>query len=321
MTKYVFIFKSFLKSILLAILNGISQVIFVKSTLGGLAILSIISIADFTLAFMMLIGCTANIVLSIFLGCSIREVTNGISGFSGALCGLASYTVSVHFYAINFHQLIASIMPFIFLNALITQRFGKSFQRKTGLPILTVPYNVSLYLFTLYLSLGSGEKIEAMLEPSPVQNGWLTISDILKAMIINFGQVFFIDDLFFSLCIVLCMTYIAFQTTMYGIYGAFIFIIIASLLGIDHNLILSGSPGYNVVLSATVIALAKHRSRYMSFLMVSLIAIWSTLLSLLLLTYIKFLGYPLLTTPFCIATLSFLLLKAKFTLYFRGVKA
>ncbi|QLC74690.1 urea transporter [Pseudomonas sp. LPB0260] len=287
--------------------RGISQVIFINNPLAGLCITLALGAQHPRLCAMGVLGCMLSTAFAVYLRCPAKDISEGLFGFSGTLCGFAAYILSQSHFDLPPWLLLYVALPFIYLNVVVTAGIGSWFTKRTGLPIFTLPYNLSIYILTTLLAFTSPELLIQRAEPAACHDclSW-SWPEIANTILINFGQVFFIGDVLTSTVILGIVAIFSISCAAAGLLGSLIFVAIAGLSGTDSQLVVSGTAGYNVVLTSIVVAAAFRQSFLRSTAMATLASAWSTFVTLGLATLLPSLGLPLLTLPFCLATLSFL---------------
>ncbi|WP_372740993.1 urea transporter [Neptunomonas sp.] len=287
-----------------SVFRGVSQLIFINNPLAGAGIALVIIIEYPFLGAMGLFGCFLTSKLAISMGFPVKDTRNGVFGFGGALIGFALSVLAERFstYGYDFWLFCLLIFPLSYLNTLIIKELGFPFSKKTGLPFFTLPYNFSVYflvalLFMIYPDVITGGEIHFL------QGSAIGLKEAVNAAFVTFGQVFFVSDLEVSIFLFLITFICSPISAIYAMLGAAIFVIFALCIGFDNGVILSGTIGYNVVLTALVVGAVVHIISIKSLLISMAAAIWSSIVSLSLASVLMPLGIPILTLPFCLATM------------------
>jgi urea transporter len=296
-----------------SVLRGISQVVFINNPVSGLLIIIVITMHYPYLGIMGLIGCCMTTFLAIRSGFSITDIRNGIYGFGGTLIGFALSVLAVKFSEERYYYIVFIMLVCLlsYFNILIIKRLGFWFSNKTGLPFFTLPYNFAVFFLIAML---------LMLYPDFIKGGSLHFSDgdhigpteMIEATFVTFGQVFFVGDVDSSILLFFITVIFSPVSAICAVLGAAVFVLIALFVGFDNAVILSGVIGYNVVLTALVVGAIVHLFSIKSVLISMAAAIWSAMVSLGLASVLVPLGLPVLTLPFCVATISFLFVLWKF---------
>lgn len=293
-------------------LRGIGQVVFVNNPLSGLLILLALFIQSPWIGLMSLVGVVSSTVTAIALKLDRDTIRSGIFGYNGILVGAALSTFGLSGNGgWNWWWAIAIII-FSALTTVLMKTFGVWWATTFNCPPLTLPFNIATLLF---LSL-------VMLIPQPLfELGKTTIAStsvstidlarLLASLPISFGQVFLADKLIAGCLILLAVAICTPIGAIVGLVGAALGFVAGLILGIIPENIYFGLWGYNSVLSAMAIGGIFYAPNLRSFLVGSVCAFFSALVIPVLAAILtKPFGLPVLTLPFCVATIGcFVLLR------------
>lgn len=175
-------------------------------------------------------------------------------------------------------------------------------------PPLTLPFNIATLLFLSLVMLIPQPLFElgkTTIAPTSVPT--IDLARLLASLPISFGQVFLADKLFAGCLILLAVAICTPIGAIVGLVGAALGVVAGLILGIIPEDIYIGLWGYNSVLSAMAIGGIFYAPNLRSFLVGSVCALVIPVLTAIL---TKPFGLPVLTLPFCVATIGcFILLR------------
>ena len=285
-------------------LRGIGQVIFVNNPVSGLLILVALFIQSPWVGTMGLVGVIASTLTALLLKLDRDAIRNGIFGYNGILVGAA---LAIFGLPGNGSWNPAWIMAVIFgaaLTTLLMKPLGFWLVTKFKAPPLTLPFNIVTWLFLgavlflpqPYFNLGPSAPLQ--LSAGPLD--WFQIA---KSLPIAFGQVFLADNLVAGILIFLSVAICTPIGAGVGLLGAMLGILAGLIVGIAPETLYAGLWGYNALLTAMAIGGLFYAPTGRSILIGLLCAFLSALVGGLLSILLSPLGLPILTVPFCIATI------------------
>jgi urea transporter len=295
-------------------LRGIGQAIFVNNPISGLLILIALFIQSSWVGTMSIAGVMASTLAAIALNLDRTSLRNGIFGYNGILVGaaLANFGASGN-GAWNPCWIVATIL-FSALTSLIMKTFGLWFLRKVNCSPLTLPFVMTTLLFLaiavwipqpLFTTLGTSPSPPPSLEAI---NGWR----VLASLPTGFGQVFLMDKFVSGLLVLVAVAWHSPTGAVVGVLGGVCSTLAALMIGVHADTIYAGLWSYNGVLTAMAIAGVFFTPNLHNLLAGSFLAIVSTLLSNAFGNSFTLLRLPILTLPFCLATIAgFLLLQTR----------
>lgn len=291
-------------------LRGIGQVIFVNNPISGLLILVALFIQSPWVGVMSVVGVVASTLTAIALNLDRNSLRNGIFGYNGILVGAALATFGASGNG-NGHPLwIVAAILFSALTTLLINGLGFWFASKLKFPPLTLPFIVATLLFLAiavwipqpFFNLGTTPA-----PPSPSSFNWLRI---FASLPIGFGQVFLMDNFISGMLVLFAVALCTPIGAAIGLLGSLLGIVAGFLFGSPTDAIYAGLWNYNGVLTAIAIAGVFYAPNFRSVLIGGFCAFLSALLGGVLSILFASLKLPILTLPFCLATIAgFLLLQ------------
>lgn len=284
------------------IFRGMSQVAFINNPVSGLLITLALAFQHPILCLMGLWGCISTTLFAVRADCSLVAIRNGAIGFSGALIGFALSLLMMRFESPNLGLWLLITVVLSYLNISIIKHLGPWFIRKTGLPYFTLPYNISVFVFIAFLGFLYPEVLNSsanFLDQTMSLNGLAVLESTIK----TFGQVFFVGDLLTAAIICLAVGYCSLIALLLALLGALVFVAVALMYGFDSQVIYEGIVGYNTVLTAIVVGGVMYTSTLKTTLISIIVAVGSALLTIAIANILLPWGIPVLTLPFCLASI------------------
>jgi urea transporter len=295
-------------------LRGIGQAIFVNNPISGLLILIALFIQSSWVGVLSVVGVMASTLAAIALNLDRTSLRNGIFGYNGILVGAALATFGASGNGDwNPHWIIATIL-FSALTTLLMKTFGLWFIRKVNCAPLTLPFIIATLLFLaitvwipqpFYNTLSVSPSSPPTFEP---MNGWR----VLASLPIGFGQVFLMDKFVSGLLVLAAVAWYSPTGAVVGVLGGVCGTLAAMMIGVHPDTLYAGLWSYNGTLTAMAIAGVFFAPNLHNLLAGSFLAIVSTLLGNAFSNSFTLLRFPILTLPFCLATIAgFLLLQTR----------
>jgi solute carrier family 14 (urea transporter) len=295
-------------------LRGVGQAIFANNPISGLLILIALFLQSSWVGIMSGVGVMASTLAAIALNSDRPSLRNGIFGYNGVLVGAALATFGASGNGTwNPCWIIATIV-FSALTTLLMQTFGLWFIRKANCSPLTLPFVMTTLLF-LAIAAWIPQPFYTTLvtSPSPLPpfepiNGWR----VLASLPIGFGQVFLMDKFVSGLLVLAAVAWYSPTGAVVGILGGVCSTLTALMIGVCPDTLYAGLWSYNGVLTAMAISGIFFAPNLQNLLAGSFFAIVSTLLGNAFGNSFTLLRLPILTLPFCLATIAgFLLLQTR----------
>lgn len=286
-------------------LRGVGQVVFVNNPLSGLLILLALFIQSPWIGLMSLVAVVSSTITAIALKLDRDTIRSGIFGYNGTLVGAALATFGLSGNGgWNLWWAIAIII-FSALTTVMMKTFGVWWATTFKCPPLTLPFNIATLLFLSLVmlipqSLFELGKTTIAANPPPT----IDLTRLLASLPIGFGQVFLADKLIAGCLILLAVAICTPVGALVGLVGAALGVVAGLILGIIPEDLYIGLWGYNSVLSAMAIGGIFYTPNLRSFLVGSVCAFFSALVIPVLAAILtKPFGLPVLTLPFCVATI------------------
>lgn len=295
-------------------LRGVGQVVFVNNPLSGLLIVLALFIQSPWIGLMSLVAVVSSTAGAIALKLDRDSIRSGIFGYNGILVGAALATFGLSGNGgWNLWWAIAIII-FSALTTVIMKTFGVWWATTFKCPVLTLPFNIATLLFLILVKLIPQPLFE--LGKTTIATTSVTTIDptrLLASLPIGFGQVFLADKLIAGCLILLAVAICTPIGAIVGLVGAALGVVAGLILGIIPEDIYIGLWGYNSVLSAMAIGGVFYAPNLRSFAISSVCAFVTALVIPVLAAILtKPFGLPVLTLPFCVATIGCFVLLRRF---------
>jgi len=273
-----------LKSLLLAILRGIGQIMLQENAVTGLFFLLGIFYGGVEMGLGALFACLVATLAARLLRFNQQTLDSGLYGFSAALVGVAMtlfFKVSVLlFVIIAIGAIAAMLMQHFFL------------QRK--IPVFTLPFVLVTWLLVYFYKQVYPLEVSTVVDVKPI----VLDSSFLAR---GFGQVIFQSSALSGILFCLGVGIQSRLAAIFALLGAFLSGFLSLLWAVPHTEVALGLFSYNAVLCAIVFA-GKHWVD-------ALFALLSVLFSVAIVLLMYRLGLSQLTFPFVAATWLTLLAK------------
>lgn len=273
-----------LKSLLLAILRGIGQIMLQENAVTGLFFLLGIFYGGVEMGLGALFACLVATLAARLLRFNQQTLDSGLYGFSAALVGVAMtlfFKVSVLlFVIIAIGAIAAMLMQHFFL------------QRK--IPVFTLPFVLVTWLLVYFYKQVYPLEVSTVVDVKPI----VLDSSFLAR---GFGQVIFQSSALSGILFCLGVGIQSRLAAIFALLGAFLSGFLSLLWAVPHTEVALGLFSYNAVLCAIVFA-GKHWVD-------ALFALLSVLFSVAIVLLMYHLGLSQLTFPFVAATWLTLLAK------------
>jgi urea transporter len=300
-------------------LRSIGQVFFCNNPMSGLLILIGLFIQSTRVAVHGVIALMAGNLAAIVLGFDTGLIASGLFGYNAVLVGLAIATFHSpekndgYEFPIVAFSIIISILSVAFFAGV-----GKILA-PYATPPLTIPFNLATHLFLLATSSMSNVSMGAVITPSLPEymvgddgQDLIDTNAFFSGVLRGIGQVFLADDIVASaLCLAglfVCSRYIAIAAFTGSLLGC----AFAVLLGSSNDMLENGLYGYSS--SLTLAGMMLFYVPSISCIVMGIIAVLLTVIAQHALSGLMLpLGLPVMTSPFCLVTLLFLLFQGTTT--------
>ncbi|XP_043299974.1 urea transporter 2-like [Cervus canadensis] len=291
------------------VLRGAAQVMFANNPLSGLIIFIGLLIQNPWWMITGGLGTVVSTLTALILSQDRAAISSGLHGYNGMLVGtlvaVFSEKLDYYWWLLLPVTLTAMSCP-IFTSAL------SSIFSKWDLPVFTLPFNFAL---TLYLAATGHYNLffpTTLVEPmSSVPN--ITWSEIempllLQAIPVGVGQVYGCDNPWtggvFLVALFICSPLICLHAAIGSIVG----LLAALTVATPFETIYLGLWSYNCVLSCIAIGGVFYALTWQTHLLALVCALFCAYMGAALTNIMSVVGVPPGTWPFCLSTLTFLLL-------------
>lgn len=295
-------------------LRSIGQVFFCNNPMSGLLILIGLFIQSTRVATHGVIALMAGNLAAIALGFDKGLIASGLFGYNSVLVGLAIATFHTpekndgYEFSIVALSIIISILSVAFFAGV-----GKILS-PYATPPLTIPFNLATHIFLLATASMSKVPMGAVITPSLPEyivgeDDGLDLIDanaFFSGVLRGIGQVFLANDMVPGvLCLAglfVCSRYIAIAAFTGSLLGC----AFALLLGTPNDLLEQGLYGY--CSSLTLAGMMLFYVPSVNCIVMSIMAVFLTVIAQHALSGLMLpMGLPVMTSPFCLVTLLFLL--------------
>ena len=264
------------------ILKGLGQIMLQENALTGLLFLAGIFYGSALMGLAALVAVTSGTLTAVLLKYDTRNLNKGLYGFSASLTGVAMMLffkpAPMTWMAVVAGSVLATVKQHFFL--------------RMNIPVFTLPFVLVTWLALVLFGRVSPDLL-AIPGALPVN-----VANPLSYSIRGFGQVIFQENVISSVLFFLAVFISSPVAALYGIAGAMVSGVLATLSGAPAGPVGSGLYSFNAVLCAMVFAGKKLKDAIEVFI--------SVLLSLLISFIMHHFNITQLTFPFVAA--SFLVL-------------
>lgn len=265
---------------LLVLGRGIGQVMFQNNALSGLLMLIGIFLNSWEMGMLAVSGNIISTLTAHFSGYGRDDIKDGLYGFNGTLVGIA---VGV------FMELSIGSLLLMAVASCISTWIARFFNLQRSLPGFTAPFILSVWGL---LGFCTWIMPDILLVSDTVTDATQGIN-YFQIFSFGIGQVMFQGNIWTGLLFLVGILVNSWSAAFYAVFGAFLPIPLAILLGIDTETLNMGLMGYNGVLCA--IALGDRTLKSL---------VWASC-SVLLSTLLQIIGMNLeittLTAPFVVS--------------------
>lgn len=301
-----------------AYFRGWGQVVFQNNPLTGMLIAVAMLIQDRWIGLVGVWACVAATAFAKVLGLNPGAYQAGLFGYNSVLVGLALGTFDTAAIGAWSPAILGPVTVLSCFSVLVTVALSNVLAGKWGVPPLTLPFNlcaimyltagVTMQYFPVPFQAGHMQDAVPVRAPDPLP---IDAGRFFRAMPIGVGQVFLADQLAPGVLTLLAIGVCSPCSAVFALVGSLVGELTALAMGIDPTGIYAGLWGYNSVLGA----IALGGFFYLPNLTSSLMGVLCALLCSMLQASCSVLfsawgGFPTLTFPFCLITLSFLLLQS-----------
>lgn len=264
-------------NILIAILNGSSQVILQKSPIAGLLILAGILLSSPIMSGAAILGLLIGTLTAFICRYDSKEIISGLYGFNAMLISLAlSYR----------YELSVLLVCFIILSSGFTTILTHQFLKKLPFPPLTFPFIVVAWLITTFIEYYHLAPVEI--------TDTVSLNTSFDAFLLSVSQIFFQTNALSAILFLTALTYSSWKCSLFTLTFTGVSILIANLLGLPAEQINFGLYGYNAALCALYVSNSCSSLSWPSLIKSTGAVLLSIWLMSLMLTF----SLPAFTFPF-----------------------
>jgi urea transporter len=297
--------------------RGIAQVYFQNSPLSGLFILCAMFAQSTRVAVHGIIALIAGNLAGVLMGFDKSFLSCGLFGYNSFLVGLALAT----FYSPEKHEgyywpVAIGAIIFGYFSSILFVMLGKILSTyKT--PPFTMPFNISTIFFLL--AVGNMNNVDMSPVRSPELPSYdakpaskLTWEEFVAGAIRGVGQVFLANDTVAGILVLVGIMICSRISALAALLGSGIGAGVSALVGCDRDLIENGLYGFNPSLTMTSM-LMFYVPSVGSVIMGIIASIITVFIQLALATSFEPWGLPVMTLPFCLAALAYIVIQGTAT--------
>ena len=293
------------------VLRGLGQVMLQNNPITGLLFLLGIALNAPIFAAAALLGAAVGTLSAQLLGVQVSDLTQGLWGFNGALCGIALlYFLQPSLLTWACVALAASASTII---AAALQTRLKVWQ----LPGLTAPFVwVSWCFFLATARFGRLESTQLLptagLPQATAVEGMISASTVFEGVFNGVAQVFFQGSVLTGVVFTLGLLLASRKIACAAIFGSLSGVLVAWAMGAAEPTIRAGAFGFNSVLVAVALIGVFLPASWRSWVYTALALLVTPFVLAGLSAALQPLGLPALTMPFVLVTWIFVLAQPAF---------
>lgn len=277
-----------LKSVVVSVFNGFSQIMLQKNQITGALFLWGIFMGSVTMGVAALTSVIIATLMARWRKYGDDDIQNGIYGFNAALTGVAAvlfFTPSLMLWLI---VVLAAVLSTILTRYFVSRH----------LTVYTLPFVLTTWFFLLIVTQFFPENLNHLLTPT------IDEAKIWPTIFKNYGQVIFQGHWVIGLLFFIAVLVHSHIAALYGLIGGVISMAVAYFIGMPVEIIAAGLCGFNGVLSAIAFAGTEVNNFIKSLSAVLLTAF----ISIFMLKY----NLPQLTFPFVASSIIVLMMSPYF---------
>nr|XP_031548194.1 urea transporter 2 isoform X3 [Vicugna pacos] len=291
------------------VLRGSAQVMFANNPLSGLVIFMGLLIQNPWWAISGGLGTVMSTVSALILSQDRAAVAAGLHGYNGMLVGMltAVFSAKSDYYWWLLLPVTLTAMSCPVISSALSSVFSK-----WDLPVFTLPFNIAV---TLYLAATGHYNLffpMTLVEPvSSVPNiTWTEIEMplLLQAIPIGVGQVYGCDNPWTGGMFLVALFISSPLICLHAAIGSIVGILAALAVATPFETVYLGLSSYNCVLSCIAIGGMFYALTWQTHLLALVCALFCAYMGAALTNIMAVLGVPPGTWPFCLSSLTFLLL-------------
>ncbi|XP_061463388.1 urea transporter 1 isoform X1 [Rhineura floridana] len=291
------------------VLRGVSQVMFVSNPLSGLIMIAGFLVQSPWLTLTCCIGVIVSTLTALILSQERAAIAAGLYGYNGVLVGmlLAVFSDKGEYY----WWLLLPVVLMSMTCPLFTSALGSLFS-KWDLPVFTLPFNLALSLFVATTGHYNPFFPTTLIQPiTSVPNiTWreAQASLLLQSIPVGVGQVYGCDNPWTGGIVLVALFISSPLIFIHAAIGSALGVPAALSLATPFNKIYAGLWNYNSCLSCIAIGGMFYALTWQTFLLTLACALFTAYTGGALANMFSVFGMPLGTWPFCLSSLTFLLL-------------
>ncbi|XP_077319202.1 urea transporter 1 isoform X1 [Lithobates pipiens] len=291
------------------VLRGASQVMFVSNPLSGLIIIAALFLQNPWWAIAGCLGTAVSTLTALLLSQDRSAIAAGLHGYSAMLVGLlmAVFSAKEDWYG----WLLFPVAVMSMACPLLSSALGNIFSR-WDLPVFTLPFNIAVCLHLA--ATGPNNEFFPTVDFRPtgvVPNiSWsdVDIPQLLKAVPVGVGQVYGCDNPWSGGIMLVGLFVSSPIICMHAAIGSAMGMLAGLSIAAPFETIYFGLWGYNAVLGCIAVGGMFYALTWQSHLLAIACALMCAYLGAALANVMAVVGLPSCTWPFCLTTLTFVLL-------------
>lgn len=292
-----------------ACLRGVGQIVFANSPLSGALVLGAMLTASPWLGAAAALGVVSSTATARLLRLHGGRTRAGLYGYNGALVGAAFAAFLSPAWSAG---VAAAIVAAAAVSTIVMVATSGVMVGVLGLPPLTLPFNfvaLPCLMFTLSTSrVGRAPGLGAVVEPvHAIVAATFSPVPFLSTIVRGVGQIVLADGVAAGALVLAAVAVVSRVGVLFALLGSALGALLALALGADHTSVTPGLWGYNAFVTAQAIGAVFLRPSWSSSLYAATAAVTATVLGGAMSIALSPVGMPILTLPFCFATLPFLL--------------
>lgn len=296
------LYKEALFPLISSTFKGISQVILIENAVTGLFIVIAMMISSVSIGIIALLSSLIAVLIGRLGGAEKTTVNQGLLSYNAVLAGIA-LSLNLEGSTRWVIALAGAVVVTVFTAAMM------HLMRNLHIPVLTFPY----IIMTWFLLLAAYEFGKIQLSPNLIPQDLSQLHlhfegtmDWVQGLISGVGQVYFQDQFWSGILIVIGIFWADWTLGLYAIIGSAVAMVTAYSLGAEVTMLNLGLYGFNAVLTMLAVSSvfdAKSRIAPLTGIVGAIISVPVTAsLTIWLMPY----GLPTLTMPFVLCTWLFL---------------
>nr|XP_034956660.1 urea transporter 1 isoform X2 [Zootoca vivipara] len=291
------------------VLRGVSQVMFVSNPLSGLIMIAGFLVQSPWITLTCCIGVIVSTLTALILCQERSAIAAGLYGYNGVLVGMLMAVFSdkgEYYWWLLLPVALMSMTCPLFTSALA------SIFSKWDLPVFTLPFNLALSMFVAATGHHNPFFPSTLIQPVtsvPNITWWeAEASLILQSVPVGVGQVYGCDNPWTGGIIMVALFISSPLIFTHAVIGSAVGVPAALSLATPFNNIYAGLWNYNSCLSCIAIGGMFYALTWQTFLLALACALFTAYSGGALGHMFSVFGMPLGTWPFCLSSLTFLLL-------------